>query len=79
MDYPLYVTMCNEEMTWGSGGMAPRILNFAPKWRWVLCFICWPLSLPDWLRPSQGWLQKCFPLPGTEPRLSNQKPSHHTA
>jgi len=29
------------EMQWGSGGIAPHILNFSTRWRWVVSFMPW--------------------------------------
>jgi hypothetical protein len=34
------------EEEWGSGGIAPRILNFCTRWRWVVSFTPWSLFLP---------------------------------
>jgi hypothetical protein len=28
---------------WGSVGIAPRIFNIGPRWRWVVSFTPWPL------------------------------------
>jgi len=30
-------------MCWGSGGIAPRILNLGTTWRWVVSITLWPL------------------------------------
>jgi len=28
---------------WGSGGTAPKFLNFSTRWRWVVRFTLWTL------------------------------------
>jgi hypothetical protein len=39
---------------WRSGGIAPRIPNFATSWRWVVSFTPWPLY--------PQWKNACYPL-----------------
>jgi len=31
------------KMHWGSGGIAPWILNFSTRWKWVVSFTSWLL------------------------------------
>jgi hypothetical protein len=66
---------------WGSGGMAPRILDIGTRWRWVVSFTHRPLFPPGKeplvpldkrLGESQSWSRRCGeeinsqPLPGLD-------------
>jgi hypothetical protein len=71
---------------WGSGGIAPLILDLGTRWRWVVSFTTWPLypqGKSPWYPLDRrlggprnrsgrgGKAKKHLLLPGMEPRASN--------
>jgi hypothetical protein len=42
------------EAYWGSGCIAPRILDLNTRWRWVVSFMPRPLYLRDWIGGGMG-------------------------
>jgi hypothetical protein len=71
---------------WGSGHIAPRILDSGPRWRWVVSFTPRPLypqgkspwypldrrlGGPQSLSGLGGEEKNSQPLPGLEPQLSS--------
>jgi len=49
--YKVNLSMClskhhTMKTYWGSGGIAPHILDLGISWKWVVSFTPWPLLLP---------------------------------